>query len=180
MTVYPLKLSLLVFFLFFYQLSLSQDDAILWSEDLEIEWSDFKGKPQKRKNIAASISTGIKFSWSTEFVDGKQNFTYTLHAFMNPSESWVLPDKKLNSILEHERLHFDVTALVAFRFREALENYKPTKHIEKDLSKLYNEFFIMRNKIQSQYDFETNHSINVEKQKEWEMKIKRLLKPYLK
>ena len=46
---------------------------------------------------------------------------------------------------------------------------------EKDLKKIYQEILDEKKEMQDEYDEETNHSINKEKQGEWLKKIDRML-----
>lgn len=49
---------------------------------------------------------------------------------------------------------------------------------QKDLDKIYEEVVREKEKMQNDYDKETNHSINKQKQAEWLQNIRQLLEEY--
>ena len=88
--------------------------------------------------------------------------------------SWGL--HKTDYILSHEQGHFDLAELFARKLHKEMSNYTfNKKSFQKDLKKIYDSIMKERESTQNQYDKETNHSINKEKQAEWLKKISRML-----
>ena len=87
----------------------SGQDIKEWSQDNGVKLSDFRATPDDNSQHAASINTGIKYSWKTKIINAKKTLSYNIIAYMTPSNSWVKPSQKSNYILSHEQLHFDIT-----------------------------------------------------------------------
>jgi hypothetical protein len=93
-------------------------------------------------------------------------------------ESWS-KDKKSNSLLKHEQLHFDIAELTTRKLRQAYST-----HVSYDIEatslfidSVFNRYSkIEFDSINALYDTETNHGIIETKQKVWETKITSELK----
>ena len=163
-------LVIVVISLFFIQ---DRQETILWSTTNDLEWDDFKANPDLYNNVAAVTASGLSFQYSTkksstgELID--YNFNIEAHFF--PKDSWYKKESVNTTILNHERLHFDITELFARQFRKKLATTKFSKNIDSEIKAIYRNIKIALSKVQNQYDNETNHSRNLEKQKEWEIKI---------
>ena len=79
-------------------------------------------------------------------------------------------------MLKHEQLHFDITAIAARKLVTTIMNTALTADgFANELEALQKQIEKDRTAMQQQYDKETNHSRNREKQKEWEAKVHALL-----
>jgi FtsZ-binding cell division protein ZapB len=156
--------------------SLYAQEEIIWSKRNTVEWKDFKAQPQMQSPQAASINTGIQYSWKTEFINGKQVLNYKVYAYMKPSKSWVKPSEKSDYLLEHEQLHFDITEYHARKLKQAFDHYELEPSIKNDLKRIYRQIVKERITMQNQYDKETQHSLNRMAQKQWQEKVRALLK----
>jgi hypothetical protein len=112
-----------------------------------LTWSDFKGKPDKSTTIARSY-TGIIIEKDTAF------------AYFDVERSWTRTNDE--AVLWHEQIHFAITKMWAMRISNSL---------------IYGSLFVADylkewGKMEEAYDEETDHGNNLEKQKEWEEKIK--------
>lgn len=152
---------------------LFQDSPVIsWDLNNRLEWSDFKGEPKPHNNSVAVTASGITFSYSTKMSDTRLiDYNYTVSADFYPEQSWCLKDKVDNNILNHERLHFDITELHARMFRQRIENTRFTKDINRQMSRLHDAINKELEALQNKYDAETRHSQNLEKQQEWQAKI---------
>ena len=153
----------------------SAQDIKEWSEIDGVKWSDFRGSPDDNSKHAASINTGIKYSWKTKIVEGKKVLTYNIIAYMIPSKSWVKSSRKSDYILKHEQLHFDITEYYARQLKKAFADYKIQQSIKTDLRGIYKDIMKKRLQTQNQYDRATNHSIDTTAQRQWHKKIEELL-----
>ena len=69
-------------------------------------------------------------------------------------------------------IHFDITELSARLMRKKLiETFFIKKSFEVEYHKIIEEFKLMHDSIQNQYDLESKHHLNDIKQKEWNKKI---------
>ena len=146
-------------------------DCIEWSEDRKLKWSDFKGRANRLSPNAALTDSGMSIGLTC---DGKTS-AVLVQCFFDRSKSWT-KDNESSYLLAHEQLHFDITELFVRKLRKklaALNNdcEKLSKHIQEYYDKNYKDLVA----YQDQYDKESNHSLNKEKQKYWEQKIAREL-----
>ena len=89
---------------------------------------------------------------------------------MHPQQSWVLT--QTDTVLNHERGHFDITELFARKLRKEISRRKFTvANINREVPKLFRQINEQRDQMQDRYDEETNHSIDYSKQIAWEKHI---------
>lgn len=155
----------------------STDETITWNASKKLTWADFRAKPDVQSNAAALTASGITFGYSVKTSGSKIiDFSATVEAHFYPNRSWFLKDKSDDYILGHEQLHFDITELYVRKFREQLNRVRVNQNLKVQLNKLHNSVNEALNETQKRYDKQTNHSINVEMQKQWESFIAAELK----
>jgi len=133
----------------------------------------YKGKPKPGSDAAASTATYLGF----EFNVGKNGFDYKITCTFSKTKSWGL--HKTDYILIHEQGHFDIAEIFARKLNKEMSEYKfDNNSFKEDLKEIYQSIAIEKDSFQNQYDEETNHSINKEKQAEWQKKIDELLQEY--
>jgi predicted secreted Zn-dependent protease len=104
-------------------------------------------------------------------------FGYTITCHFSKSKSWVL--HKTDHILAHEQGHFDIAEVFARKLNKQMSSYVFNKNTYKtELRNIYQGILDEKEALQNQYDAETNHSINKEKQAEWLIKIQTMLEEY--
>jgi len=160
---------LLVYVLLFWNI-LSEN--IPWQADRTLSWSDFKGdlslsRSFPEENVALT-SSGIYYKFG---FDGYKTY-YKVFAFFNPKQSWVKPKKADKNHLKHEQVHFDITELYARKIRKTLSENTFQKHDNKKFENIVKTNISAMEEMQKLYDSETEHSINAEAQKQWNIKIK--------
>ena len=157
------------------QFGLSQpkdcESCILWSEGEKLEWSDFKGKARKASPNEALTDSGM----SIELECDGTNSSAIVKCFFNPTQSWTKSSDP-EYLLAHEQLHFDITELFVRKLRKQLSRFgndceKLSSHINDYYNRNYRELVA----YQDRYDKETKHSLNKDKQAEWEQKVAREL-----
>ena len=96
----------------------------------------------------------------------------SVKSYVLKKSSWARADAKNAYALNHEQRHFDITKLVAERFKRAIQ---PDSLTVEDYNSLiqyqFIESFREMNRMQKQYDGETNHSLNQAAQEQWNQKI---------
>lgn len=148
-----------------------EEDFIKWNENRKLTWEDFKAPPIKMGSTAAMTTTHLGFSYNV--VNGK--ITYKIDCQFEKNKSWGLV--KNDWILKHEQGHFDIAEIFARRLNKAVGNYQFNKStFQKDLDAIYKSVVDEKEKIQQQYDDETDYSRNKAKQEEWITKIDAELK----
>ncbi|GIV30421.1 MAG: hypothetical protein KatS3mg028_1487 [Bacteroidia bacterium] len=149
-------------------------DTIVWSKGYKLTWEDFKGRPKSSSTAGAITNSGISANYTYE--NGK--ITFRIIAKFNRKKSWVKPNDKILSTLEHEQLHFDITELYVRKLKKKLSETKfksnPEK-IKKQFYRIYDEINKELNYYQDLYDKETTNPRDEAKQEEWKEKVAREL-----
>jgi hypothetical protein len=150
-----------------------QDESIIsWDLDYRLQWSDFRGTPRPQNHAVAVTASGITFSYSTKKSDTRLiDYRVEISADFYPEKSWCVRDKVNNNILNHERLHFDITELHARKFRKRVAETRFDLGINKQIEFIHNQINKELEEMQQRYDAETNHSQIIEKQQEWQTYI---------
>lgn len=164
------KLTPIIILFFILTTAVQKDsDRVEWSPTQKLTWADFKGKIDKSSPFEAVTYTTIEIQ--SLQLDGKQ-IQYTITNSFEKKLSWS-KDKKSVRLLEHEQLHFDITELIVRKLKKKLlsKKFKNIKEIQNFARDAFGEGEKERKRLNSLYDKETDHSINKEKQKEWEEKI---------
>jgi Bacterial protein of unknown function (DUF922) len=147
------------------------EELIPWNKNQKLTWADYKGKVRTGSDAAASTATylGIEYNF------GRNGFDYKITCSFSKTKSWGL--HKTDYILTHEQGHFDIAEIFARRLNKQMGEYVFDKNTFKDdLKNIYMKLTAEKEDFQNQYDRETNHSINKEKQTEWLRKIEEELK----
>jgi hypothetical protein len=152
----------------------SKDEELLeWNAARKLTWSDYKASPNPESDAAASTTTylGIDYNISST------SFSYKIQSVFSKTRSWG--SHKTPYILSHEQGHFDIAEIFARKLHKEMSEYKFNKKTyQKDLQKIYNEVTGEKEEMQNDYDNETRHSINKQKQAEWLKKIAEMLEEY--
>ncbi|MBL7741946.1 MAG: DUF922 domain-containing protein [Chitinophagaceae bacterium] len=154
-------------------LSFSQSDKeelIDWKAGQKLSWSDYKGNPDPDSDAAALTATylGIEYDIS------EKGLSWKIQCRFSKTRSWGR--SRTDHILQHEQGHFDIAEIFARKLNKKMSEYKFDKNsYQKDLRKIYESITTEKEKFQDQYDKESDHSRNKEKQAEWTKKIAEML-----
>jgi len=150
-----------------------QDRSVAWSDDLQLQWTDFNGKPTQGTTVVAVTASGISFGFSSKISETRLiDYSAFVDAHFYPDKSWYIKERSNNVVLDHERLHFDITELHARKFKKRIAQTKFTLKISDEMERIHTAINDELRQMQQKYDQETNHSQNVTKQKEWQQHIK--------
>lgn len=146
--------------------STSNGLAIDWHTHEKLNYSDFKADKKNSRGFAIATASS-NFGYIVD--EEKDEFEIDIYAQFYCSESWWNPRMKMDDVLSHEQLHFDICELYGRKFYKAvLELKKKGKFNANSVEKLYisleNEF----DEYQDLYDDETDHSTNGEMQRNWD------------
>lgn len=158
------------------QEKVENNSIIIWKKDRKINWNDFLSENSCQKQKGAGTAINIEF-YPKKF-NCAQVEKIVVIAQMNKLESWV-KDKSVE-ILNHEQTHFDIAELYARKIRNAIQEF--IEEIEgcdlQGVAEIYYRLEAEHWQTQFLYDEETKHSINSEKQQEWNIKIADSLETY--
>ena len=146
---------------------------IEWSASRKLTWADYKAAPDPDSDAAASTTTYLGIDYNIT----STSFSYKIESRFSKTHSWG--SHKTDYVLSHEQGHFDIAEIFARKLNKKMSEYKFDKRTyEKELKKIYEDVTKEKTETQNQYDKETRHSINKEKQAEWLKKIATMLEEY--
>jgi hypothetical protein len=146
-------------------------EIIQWKDSTKLKWSDFKGVPDNtRIGRAASTSCYIEYN----FIEKEDVAEIEVYTIFDPNGSWKrfhIDESHIN-LLKHEQTHFDIFEIYARKFRKTISNTKLySSGIKKDLSIILDRISTECEARQDLYDQQTEHSVNRQKQLEWEKMV---------
>lgn len=161
--------NLIFCFIFLFVGENSNEETMTWDQSRKLTWADFKANPNLSSDAVALTASGITFGYSVK-TSGRQiiGFSTSVEAHFYPNKSWYLKEKGNDNILRHEQLHFDITELYARQFREQIMRLEVNQNVKEQMTRLHATINEALNETQKRYDKQSNHSINIEMQKQWE------------
>jgi hypothetical protein len=156
----------------------TEPDTLFYDPARPLVWPDFTAAPRPGP-YAASVFPSFAYAGQPQLVNGILQLNLRLKVFVVRSSSWVAATARGDYDLNHEQRHFDLVQLVAERFkrrltpeRVTLEDYNSILQYEYLLS------FQEMNRVQEQYDGETQHGSNEAAQQRWNQRIEAELRHY--
>jgi len=152
----------------------AQDSQYInWSTARKLSWNDYLASPDKNSDAAATTSTALGIEYRLR----NNNVSHSIVCRFSKTKSWGR--FKTDYILAHEQCHFDITEVFARKLHKAMMEYEfNSASYKNDLNKIYEDIVKEKQDFQNEYDLETQHSQNREKQKEWQKKIEKMLDDY--
>jgi Bacterial protein of unknown function (DUF922) len=153
---------------------ISDSDKII--SDGKVLWDYYSGRVDDNSNYAAMTYWSVYYKSGIIPLHG-DTVTADLQTWtVLKKNSWVLPDKKSNELLQHEQGHFDFAILSALEFKKIV--FSTTLFKSNYAQKIDSVFKTTLNKykqMEIQYDEETNHSLNKNGQMLWNKKFEEML-----
>jgi hypothetical protein len=171
-------------FLFFFIYALevnanNHDSLIVWNVNYKLVWADFRAKPDTgyiiryREKPKAVTNTIL----ARKYKKLGNTITYEVNCLFNRNKSWTVSNDTI--LLEHERLHFDITELYRRKIIAAFDSLKADGCTD---IKIYEEVFFSyakKHRIkQDLYDQETIFGSLMNIQKLWKIEIYQELANY--
>lgn len=149
--------------------NIRKTNYIPWTKERKLKVGDFKlvKKKFKENDYTGMTYTDIQY----EYKIIKDSVFVTIRCVFNTHLSWLNISDTTQAGLAHEQGHFDIGEIIVRQMRrDFFENYNPKKYsnVNSRLKKLRTKYVKKLNKLNKQYDKETNHSVNKNKQLEWE------------
>ncbi|MHB1922535.1 MAG: hypothetical protein ACYCOO_09900 [Chitinophagaceae bacterium] len=150
----------------------SLSDTLYYSYRKKLSWKDFTGKKRLAGDEVASTYSSFEFWGSIQEKKDTLFIVLSVQVFLIKSASWVEPDGENSYDLQHEQDHFDLTKIAAEYFITSVKRaHLNATDYTLQLNALYFEAFRYMNQIQSEYDEQTEHGINTQEQKNWNIKV---------
>lgn len=152
-------------------------DSLFYNPDRKLQWTDFQAAPPLRSRSGAVSYTSFAYEGGSLRKKDTLFINLTLQTFFVKNASWVTPSVMDSYSLAHEQLHFDITWLVALRFRNKIINMDlNAEDYDSMIQYEYIESFREMNRLQAAYDGETNSGRNPTAQYRWQHAIADSLK----
>lgn len=142
-----------------------------WRDSISLSWDDFKGQENPNNARMAYV-----FDFS---INGAGNvIACEVKTFMDKNNSQKMKGHQSDYLLQHEISHLKLAEVHARMLRKELSEIKEAdfKMAIAKVEGLYKKHIERDKAVQFQYDTETNHSLEIEKQEEWNEKIDKMLK----
>jgi hypothetical protein len=142
-----------------------------WKEHSKLSWEDFRGPVHAADDeSAAATDCGIGFRINTSTNIEKPEILVYNTFYVN--KSWVRPDARINSILEHEQGHFDLCEIYTRMLRARMVNFNFNKpNVKGELMHIFAEVNNQYENRQQAYESETIHGTDLAQQKKWQRAI---------
>jgi hypothetical protein len=141
-------------------------ETIRWTESQPLNWSDFTGKVNDTSKYDAECFAEIRYNY--KFYSASE-FEFEVFANFDKNSSWSRKEMQSDDLLRHEQMHFNIAELLAEQLQNEFNSYSYTASTYNlQILQLFNEKKLEYQAMQLKYDEETNHSLNKEKQQEWE------------
>lgn len=147
-------------------------DTVFYQSHRPITWEDFRALPSTKSKYAAVIFTSFAYEGNAQLIEDEVQVKLTLKVFMVKDMSWRKSNASSDYALSHEQLHFDITKVIANRFRQHIASMPlSVEDYDSQIQYQFIEFFRQMNQLQKAYDDETSHGLNSAKQVHWQQKI---------
>lgn len=143
-------------------------DTIFWSPTRKMTWSDFTGTMPKTSKYSAQIFNNFEYIAPLNLENGLLTINLQMKTYMLKSGSWTSSTNLSNYSIAHEQLHFDLTKIVVERFKQKAKSILTVDNYDSELQLLFIEMYREMNRLQKEYDDESNHSVNVLGQQKWQ------------
>ncbi|MES2796894.1 MAG: hypothetical protein V4683_13065 [Bacteroidota bacterium] len=155
------------------------EEDTLYFFQRRINFSDFSPKASSSGRFAASIFTNLAYEANTKMSNDTVIIDLATKVYQVKGMSWAIPQANNSYALNHEQTHFNITQLIAEKFKERLrEEALPPLDFDSRIQYLYIEYYRKINQMQDRYDNETRHGLDKEKQVWWEAYVVEELKKY--
>ncbi|MCC5613171.1 hypothetical protein LC612_42465 [Nostoc sp. CHAB 5834] len=145
-------------------------------ENGKLRWEDFSGPVDPASKYWATTYWLVKYKYKVlSFRRDTVNIDLQTSVFLR-GNSWVLPDKKTDELLEHEQGHFNMGILCTLKFKKEVASTVLLKsNYNEKIDLIFKSILMDINQMSLRYDEETNHMLNKSEQKKWNKKINNML-----
>lgn len=145
---------------------------IAYAKDRKLYMTDFEAEPDENIMGAAATLSGIGMKMQASTLRNTTKVEVTLTVYFDKSRSWMKPHGKNVTTLQHEQLHFDITAIKACMLKQQIEQAKFTPgNYKEELSNMLAKVQEEAGDMQNTYDRETAHGTIIDEQEKWTERI---------
>lgn len=136
----------------------------------KLAWADYTGKVNASSSFGAMTEYQFSYRVSGMETAGDSIFFKNIEVILSfdHQKSWVKKDMMTDALLEHEQGHFNIGLMCVWEFLSILKSTKFIKaQYSKHLKQIFQGVYEKYQQMQTQYDAETNHSMNQTAQEKW-------------
>lgn len=141
---------------------------IKWDGKRLLTWKDFSAPIDTNSLHYANTATSINYQYHVHYHDNTYTLTFEVGCVFLPKKSWCRPYKQTDGLLQHEQLHFDMEELFARKLMATFTAKIFTADYMAEVKKIYDSIAKEANKMQKEYDLETDFSEIKKEQLRWE------------
>ncbi|MEN8158019.1 MAG: hypothetical protein ABFS10_13795 [Bacteroidota bacterium] len=148
--------------------------SIEWDPAHPIRDTDFSGYPNFLSTYAAAISSYFNYE-----ITGNSYDSVRVKTLMQTHHSWMKKSfRNSDYLLRHEQYHFNMSEVYARKFKKLIYSLRDESFSEEKLKSLYLSQLRELNAMQDRYDTDCDHSLLMERQKDWEYLIDSMLNSF--
>jgi len=151
-------------------------DTIFWSPTRKMTWADFTGIMPISTKYSAQIFNNFEYLAPLNLENGILNINLQMKVYILKSNSWTSSCDLSEYSIAHEQVHFDLTKIIVERFKQKALKILTIDNYDSELQLLFIEMYREMNRLQKEYDNESNHSINILGQQKWQQFVTEELK----
>lgn len=144
----------------------------------KIEWREFHNVRARPSGVEEDAQIHSEGTPDTNIRPQLENGRFRIPAItvrltVVRDDTWVVQDKKTDALLAHEQRHFDITGLIGREMGTALLAIRAADmaELQQEVTRILEHYRDQAEKLTTQYDDETEHGRNADKQRQWEKKI---------
>jgi len=153
-----------------------EGDSIYYSVNRPLTWDDFQSKIAGSR-FAAEVMPTIGYEERSSIAKGEVELNFAIKVCLPKSACWVKDGSRNDYTLNHEQRHFDIAKIAAEHFKQKIKTENlPVSNFDGPINVDYLEAYREMDKLQQQYDEETDHGINQSAQQRWNERINKELR----
>lgn len=138
---------------------------IEWSNELYLNWNDYRFKNRGNKDGGGMALTSVRHSVRGGIINGEPRFE--VKVLFVKEDSWTTDSTDI-ALLAHEKLHFDIAELYGRKIRKQIDDlFNRGEHNLKIYNKYVKQLLGDFQRFSRDYDSKTQHGKDFDQQKRW-------------
>jgi hypothetical protein len=150
-------------------------ECLKWNENISFDWNFYR-KIDAPEDTFPSARSACKIEFTITKDVLTRSYLIKIYCCLDTCNSWVVRNITYNQVLlSHEKGHFDIQEIFSRKLRNDISRLNSNGLQENEVHKKMDSLFtINQNQLDlynTNYDLETNYSMDQSKQKEWNIEI---------
>jgi predicted secreted Zn-dependent protease len=142
----------------------------------KLEWKYFTGQVDTNSTYWANTHCNINYRYIVTPSTGDTAKIILFSWAVLKNDSWIKPDRESDELLEHEQGHLNFAMACSLEFAKTIRNAVLLKtNYKQKIDSVFKAILGRYNRMEVQYDTETNHMFNRIKQAEWNKTLETML-----